>query len=195
MSAPLRILICEDETLIRLDLRALVEGAGFVVAGEARDGAEAVAQAAATEPDLILMDVKMPELDGISAARQILAERPVPIVMVTAFSDQELVRSAAEAGAFGYLVKPFRGDDLLPAIETARARHDELEELRRRGDSLATALETRKVIDRAKGLLMTHHGIPEQEAYARLRTASQNTGKPIRQLAEALIATLDEGMR
>ena len=195
MSAPLRILICEDETLIRLDLRALVEAAGFVVAGEARDGAEAVAQAAATEPDLILMDVKMPELDGISAARQILAERPVPIVMVTAFSDQELVRSAAEAGAFGYLVKPFRGDDLLPAIETARARHDELEELRRRGDSLATALETRKVIDRAKGLLMTHHGIPEQEAYARLRTASQNTGKPIRQLAEALIATLDEGTR
>ena len=195
MSAPLRILICEDETLIRLDLRALVEAAGFVVAGEARDGAEAVAQAAATEPDLILMDVKMPELDGISAARQILAERPVPIVMVTAFSDQGLVRSAAEAGAFGYLVKPFRGDDLLPAIETARARHDELEELRRRGDSLATALETRKVIDRAKGLLMTHHGIPEQEAYARLRTASQNTGKPIRQLAEALIATLGEGTR
>ena len=195
MSAPLRILICEDETLIRLDLRALVEAAGFVVAGEARDGAEAVAQAAATEPDLILMDVKMPELDGIGAARQILAERPVPIVMVTAFSDQELVRSAAEAGAFGYLVKPFRGDDLLPAIETARARHDELEELRRRGDSLATALETRKVIDRAKGLLMTHHGIPEREAYARLRTASQNTGKPIRQLAEVLIATLDEGTR
>ena len=195
MSAPLRILICEDETLIRLDLRALVEAAGFVVAGEARDGAEAVAQAAATEPDLILMDVKMPELDGISAARRILAERPVPIVMVTAFSDQGLVRSAAEAGAFGYLVKPFRGDDLLPAIETARARHDELEELRRRGDSLATALETRKVIDRAKGLLMTHHGIPEQEAYARLRTASQNTGKPIRQLAEALIATLGEGTR
>lgn len=195
MNAPLRILICEDETLIRLDLRALVEAAGFVVAGEARDGIEAVAQAAATEPDLILMDVKMPELDGISAARQIIAARPVPIVMVTAFADGELVRSAAEAGAFGYLVKPFRGDHLMPAIETARARHEELAELRRRGESLAEALETRKLIDRAKGLLMTHHGIAEPEAYARLRTASQNTGKPIRQLAEALIATLDEGTR
>jgi AmiR/NasT family two-component response regulator len=189
MAAP-RILVAEDETIIRLDLRAMLERAGFEVCAEARDGDEAVALARSTEPDLALLDVKMPKLDGIDAARQILNERPIPIVMVTAYGEQELVSRAVEAGVFGYLVKPFRETDLLPAIETARARHAELVELRQEADSLADALAARKAIERAKGLLMERDGLTEQDAYARLRKASQVSGRPLRVVAEALIAAL-----
>ena len=183
-------MIAEDETIIRLDLRTLLEGAGFDVCAEARDGEEAVELARREEPDLVLLDVKMPKLDGIDAARKILDERPIPIVMVTAYGEQELVSRAVEAGVFGYLVKPFRETDLLPAIETARARHAELVELRAEADSLAEALAARKAIERAKGLLMEREGLNEQEAYARLRKASQISGRPLRVVAEALIATL-----
>ena len=189
MATP-RILVAEDETIIRLDLRAMLERAGFEVCAEARDGDEAVALARSTEPDLALLDVKMPKLDGIDAARQILNERPIPIVMVTAYGEQELVSRAVEAGVFGYLVKPFRETDLLPAIETARARHAELVELRQEADSLADALAARKAIERAKGLLMERDGLTEQESYASLRKASQVSGRPLRVVAEALIATL-----
>ena len=185
-----RILVAEDETIIRLDLRTLLEGAGFEVCAEARDGEEAVELARREEPDLALLDVKMPKLDGIDAARRILEERPIPIVMVTAYGEQELISRAVEAGVFGYLVKPFRETDLLPAIETARARHAELVELRAEADSLAEALAARKAIERAKGLLMEREGLNEQEAYARLRKASQISGRPLRVVAEALIATL-----
>jgi two-component system, response regulator PdtaR len=186
----LRILIAEDETIIRLDLRGLLEGAGFEVCAEARDGEEAVRLAQETAPDVVLLDVKMPKLDGIDAARKILEERPVPIVMVTAYGEQELVSRAVEAGVFGYLVKPFRETDLLPAIETARARHQELAELREEADSLAEALAARKAIERAKGILMQREGLSEADAFARLRKASQISGRPLRVVAEALIATL-----
>jgi len=135
----MRILIAEDETIIRLDLRALLEKAGFEVCAEAKDGEEAVTLARTVEPDLALLDVKMPKLDGIDAARRILEERPIPIVMVTAYGEQELVSRAVEAGVFGYLVKPFRETDLLPAIATARARHDELSRARGGGLSLGGA--------------------------------------------------------
>jgi len=185
-----RILIAEDETIIRLDLRTLLEKAGFDICAEAQDGEQAVELARSQEPDLALLDVKMPKLDGIEAARRILDERPIPIVMVTAYGEQELVSRAVEAGVFGYLVKPFRETDLLPAIETARARHTELVELRAEADSLAEALAARKAIERAKGLLMEREGLNEQEAYARLRKASQISGRPLRVVAEALIATL-----
>jgi response regulator NasT len=185
-----RILIAEDETLIRLDLRQLLESAGFEVCAEARDGEEAVELARSEEPDLAVLDVKMPRLDGIEAARRILDERPIPIVMVTAYGEQELVARAVEAGVFGYLVKPFRETDLLPAIATARARHDELRALREEADSLAEALAARKAIERAKGLLMERDGLSEAEAFARLRKASQISGKPLKIVAEALIATL-----
>jgi response regulator NasT len=185
-----RILIAEDETLIRLDLRQLLEGAGFEVCAEARDGEEAVELARSREPDLALLDVKMPRLDGIEAARRILDERPIPIVMVTAYGEEELVGRAVEAGVFGYLVKPFRESDLLPAIATARARHDELRALRQEADSLAEALAARKAIERAKGLLMERDGLTEAEAFARLRKASQISGRPLKVVAEALIATL-----
>jgi len=186
-----RILIAEDETIIRLDLRELLERAGFEVCAEARDGEEAVALARTELPDLALLDVKMPRLDGIEAAQRILDERPIPIVMVTAYDEEELVLRAVEAGVFGYLVKPFRESDLLPAIATARARHEELAALREEAESLAEALAARKAIERAKGLLMAREGLAEAEAFARLRKASQISGRPLKVVAEALIATLD----
>jgi response regulator NasT len=185
-----RILIAEDETIIRLDLRELLERAGFEVCAEARDGEEAVALARSERPDVAVLDVKMPRLDGIEAARRILDDRPIPIVIVTAYGEQELVARAVEAGVFGYLVKPFRETDLLPAIQTAQARHQELAALREEAESLAEALAARKAIERAKGLLMERDGLSEQEAFARLRKASQISGKPLRVVAEALVATL-----
>jgi AmiR/NasT family two-component response regulator len=184
-----RVLIAEDETIIRLDLRGLLESAGFEVCAEARDGEEAVRLAGETRPDVALLDVKMPRLDGIEAARRILDERPIPIVMLTAYGQDELVSRAVEVGVFGYLVKPFRETDLVPAIQTARARHDELAEVRAEADSLAEALAARKSIERAKGLLMEKEGISEEEAFSRLRRASQASGKPLRIVAEALNAT------
>ena len=185
-----RILIAEDETIIRLDLRTLLERAGFDVCAEARDGEEAVELARSELPDVAVLDVKMPRLDGIEAARRILDERPIPIVMLTAYGQQELVSRAVEAGVFGYIVKPFREQDLLPAIETARARHNELAALREEAESLAEALAARKAIERAKGLLMAKEGLSEQDAFARLRKASQVSGRPLRVVAEAVVATL-----
>jgi AmiR/NasT family two-component response regulator len=188
----MRILVAEDETIIRLDLKDLLERAGHEVCAEARDGEEAVALASSMQPDLAIMDVKMPRLDGIEAAKRILDERPIPIVMLTAYGQDELVQRAAEAGVFGYLVKPFREQDLLPAIRTARARHEELAALREEAESLYEALAARKAIERAKGLLMAKEGLSEQDAFARLRKASQISGRPLKVVAEALIATLDE---
>jgi AmiR/NasT family two-component response regulator len=188
----MRILIAEDETIIRLDLRELLEKSGFEVCAEARDGDEAVQLARTMEPDLALLDVKMPKLDGIEAARKILEERPIPIVMVTAYGEKELVSRAIEAGVFGYLVKPFRETDLLPAIETARARYEELAALREEAESLADALAARKAIERAKGLLMAKEGLSEQDAFARLRKASQVSGRPLKVVAEAVVATLEQ---
>ena len=188
----MRILLAEDETIIRLDLRELIERAGFEVCAEAKDGEEAVELARREQPDLAILDVKMPLLDGIEAARRILAERPIPIVMLTAYAQEDLVARAVEAGVFGYLVKPFRETDLLPAIHTAKARHEELAALREEADSLAEALATRKLVERAKGLLMEREGLTEQEAFSRLRRASQISGRPMRVVADALIATFEE---
>jgi len=187
----MRILVAEDETIIRLDLRELLERAGFDVCAEAKDGVEAVELARSEQPDLAVLDVKMPRLDGIEAARRILDERPIPIVMLTAYGQEELVSRAIEAGVFGYLVKPFREQDLLPAIRTARARHEELAALREQADSLAEALASRKSIERAKGLLMEREGLTEQEAFARLRKASQVSGRPMTVVAEAVVATFE----
>jgi two-component system, response regulator PdtaR len=185
-----RILVAEDETIIRLDLRDLLERAGFEVCGEAKDGEEAVELARSEQPDLAVLDVKMPKLDGIEAARRILDERPIPIVMLTAYGQDELVSRAVEAGVFGYLVKPFREQDLLPAIAAARARHEELQELRAEAESLADALAARKIIEQAKGLLMQKEELSEQAAFARLRKASQSSGRPLKVIAEAVVTTL-----
>ena len=185
----MRILVAEDETIIRLDLRELLERAGFEVCAEAKDGIEAVELASSAAPALAILDVKMPRLDGIEAAKRILEERPIPIVMLTAYGQEELVSRAVEAGVFGYLVKPFRESDLLPAIHTARARHRELVELREETESLAAALAARKTIERAKGLLMEREGLSEDDAFARLRKASQVSGRPMQVVAEAVLAT------
>jgi two-component system, response regulator PdtaR len=185
----MRILVAEDETIIRLDLKETLERAGFEVCGEARDGEEAVDIARKEKPDLAVLDVKMPRVDGIEAARRILAERPIPIVMLTAYGHDELVARAVEAGVFAYLVKPFRESDLLPAIQTAKARYAELEALREEAESLAEALATRKVVERAKGLLMEQEGLSEQDAFTRLQRVSQTSGRPMKVVAEALIAT------
>ena len=187
----MRILVAEDETIIRLDLRALLEHAGFEVCAEAKDGEEAIELARAEEPDLAVLDVKMPKLDGIEAAKRILDERPIPIVMLTAYGQEELVSRAVEAGVFGYLVKPFREQDLVPAIATARARHEELAAVREQAESLADALASRKAIERAKGLLMEKEGLSEGAAFDRLRKASQVSGRPLKVIAEAVVATLD----
>src|SRR2546425_11238847 len=188
----MRILVAEDETIIRLDLKDLLERAGHEICAEARDGEEAVELARSEEPDLAIMDVKMPRLDGIEAARRILDERPIPIVMLTAYGQDELVLRAAEAGVFGYLVKPFREQDLLPAIHTARVRHEEMQAVRSEAESLAEALAARKVIERAKGLLMEKEKLSADEAFARLRRASQVSQRPLKVIAEAVVATLGD---
>jgi response regulator NasT len=185
-----KVLIAEDETLIRLDLRTMLERAGYEVVAEARDGAQAIELARSHEPELAILDVKMPSLDGIEAARRILADRPIPVVIVSAFTEETLVARAADAGVFGYLAKPFREDDLLPAIATARARFRELAAVRETADSLAEALAARKAIERAKGLLMQKSGLTEEAALAKLRKASQVSGRPMRVIAEAVLDTL-----
>jgi response regulator NasT len=184
------VLIAEDETIIRLDLRNLLEANGFKVCAEARDGIEAVELAATFEPDLIVMDVKMPRLDGIEAARKILAARAVPIVMLTAFGQDELVTRAVDAGVFGYLAKPFREQDVVAALVAAQARYAEFDEVKEQARSLREALEARKAIERAKGILMAKEGISEDEAFARLRRASQRSGRPMKVIADAVAATL-----
>ena len=187
----MRILVAEDETIIRLDLCGLLERAGYEVVAEAKDGEEAISLARQHEPDLAVLDVKMPRLDGIEAARRILERRAVPIVMLTAFGQQELVERAVDTGVFGYLAKPFREQDVIPAIETARARHEELQAVRAEADSLAEALAARKAIERAKGLLMEKEKLSEADAFARLRRASQVSGRPLRVIAEAVIDTFE----
>ena len=187
----MRILVAEDETIIRLDLCGLLVRAGYEVVAEARDGEEAVELAREHKPDLAVMDVKMPRLDGIEAARRMLEERPLPIVMLTAFDQRELVERAAEAGVYGYLVKPFREQDIVPAIELAKARYEELVAVRADADSLSQALADRKLIERAKGLLMEKEKLSEADAFARLRKASQVSGRPLRVIADAVIATFD----
>src|SRR5437762_1362526 len=187
----MRILVGEDETIIRLDLVEMLARAGLEVCAEARDGEEAVTLAREHAPDLAIMDVKMPRLDGIEAARRILDEQPIPIVMLTAYGQEELVNRAVEAGVFGYLVKPFREQDLVPAIATARARHEELAAMREEAESLTEALAARKAIERAKGLLMEKEGLSEADAFDRLRRASQVSGRPLKVIADAVVATLE----
>ena len=187
----MRVLVAEDETMIRLDLNALLKDAGFDVVAAARDGEEAVELARIEQPDLAILDVKMPRLDGIDAARRILDDRPIPIVMLTAYGEDELVSRAIDVGVFAYLTKPFREQDLVPAIHAARARFEELQAVREEAASLADALEARKAIERAKGILMEKEGMTEAEAFARLRQASQSSGRTMKVIAEALVQAFD----
>jgi len=186
-----RILIAEDEPLTRMMLRARLEKIGHQVVAEAENGVQAVQAARVHEPDLIIMDIRMPEMDGIEAARAIIQERPCAIVFLTAYSEQELVEAASEAGAFGYLVKPFRKEDLGPAIEIAMLRFRELQARNREVEELKEALETRKLIERAKGILMQRLALTEEEAFKRIHFQARNQNKKMREIAESIITAAD----
>ena len=185
---PRRVVIAEDEALIRLDLKEMLVEEGYAVVGEAADGETALALAEEHRPDLVVMDVKMPRLDGISAAERIAAARIAPVVILTAFSQRELVDRARQAGAMAYLVKPFTKADLVPAIEMAMSRYDEIEALEREVADLRERLETRKVMDRAKGLLQKWHGLDEAQAFRWVQKASMDRRLTMREVAESIIA-------
>jgi response regulator NasT len=185
-----RVVVAEDETLIRLDLTETLDELGYEVVGEAGDGERAVALAEELRPDLVILDVKMPVLDGISAAQRIAAQRIAPVVILTAFSQRELVERARDAGAMAYLVKPFSSADLLPAIEMALSRHAELAALESEVADLADRLETRKVIDRAKGLLQARDSLSEPEAFRWIQRKAMDQRLSMRAVAESVIADL-----
>lgn len=187
----LKVVVAEDEGLIRMDVVASLEEAGLVVVGQAADGEEAIALAAEHEPDLVVMDVKMPRLDGISAAQKI-AELKIPVVLLTAFSDTELVARAAEAGAMAYVTKPFKPTDLLPAIQIALSRHEELVSLESEIADLNDRLETRKLMDRAKGLLQTKMKLSEPDAFRWIQKASMDRRLTMAQVAKAVIDQLSD---
>jgi two-component system, response regulator PdtaR len=184
---PLRIVIADDEPIIRLDLRRTLENMGHVVIGEASDGAQAVEITRELKPDVAILDIKMPNMDGIDAAKVISTEGIAPVLLLTAYSQKDLVERAKDAGVFAYLVKPFKEADLMPAIEIAIARFEEFMDLEKEVSSLEEKLETRKAVDRAKGILMDMYGLKEQDAFRRIQVQSMNTRKSMREIAEAII--------
>lgn len=184
----LRVLIAEDEALIRLDLKEMLEEEGYAVVGEAGDGEEAIALAEALRPDLVILDVKMPKVDGLAAARRIAGARIAPVVILTAFSQRDLVERAREAGAMAYLVKPFQKKDLLPTIEMATSRFAEIVQLEGEVAGLSDRLEARKVIERAKGLLMLEHGMTEPEAFRWIQRAAMDNRTSMRAVAELVLS-------
>ncbi len=188
---PHRVLIAEDEALIRLDLAEMLRDEGYEVVGEAGDGQEAVELAEKLKPDLVIMDVKMPRRDGIDAASEIAGKRIAPIVVLTAFSQRDLVDRARDAGAMAYLVKPFSINDLIPAIELAVSRFTEITALEREVASLADRLETRKLIERAKGVLQTKQGMTEPAAFKWIQRAAMDRRTTMRRVAEVVLETLD----
>lgn len=187
---PLRIVVADDESIIRLDLKEMLVRLGHQVIAEAGDGETAVEMVRTLKPDLAILDVKMPGMDGIDAARIISCERLSPVVLLTAYSQQDLVERAMDAGVFGYVVKPFSEGTLVPAIGVAVARFQEFGEIAKQAASLQAALDTRKVVDRAKGILMDRHGLTEADAFRRIQQQSMHTRKSMKEIAEAiLIAT------
>lgn len=187
---PRRVVVAEDEALIRLDLVEMLREEGFEVVGEAGDGQRAVELAEELRPDLVIMDVKMPRRDGIDAASEIAQRRIAPVVILTAFSQRELVERARDAGAMAYLVKPFSKSDLVPAIEVAVSRFSELRELEREVQGLNERFETRKLVDRAKGLLMEKHAMTEPEAFRWIQRAAMDRRTTMRQVAVVVLETL-----
>ena len=191
MQEPLRVVVAEDEALIRMDVVATLQEAGYEVVGEAADGEEAVRLAVELMPDLIIMDIKMPKLDGISAAEKI-SELKIPVVLVTAFSQADLVKRAADAGAMAYVTKPFKPSDLLPAIQIALSRSEELFALETEIVDLNERLETRKLMDRAKGLLQSKMKLSEPEAFRWIQKASMDRRLSMSQVAKAVLEQLGE---
>jgi response regulator NasT len=193
-ASPWRIIIADDESLIRLDLREMLSHLGYDVIAEAGDGRSALDLARKLQPDLVIMDIKMPDVDGITAAEELTRAKIAPVVLLTAYSDQALVERAKEAGVVGYVVKPFRETELMPVIELCLARFAEFRSLEREVGSLKDALEARKVVERAKGVLMEVHGLRESEAFHRIRKTSMDARKSMREVAEAILLTHEMDM-
>ncbi|WP_128772258.1 ANTAR domain-containing response regulator [Actinomyces oricola] len=185
--SPRRVLVAEDETLIRLDIVETLVDAGYRVVAEAANGEEAVRLAAEHEPDLCVMDIKMPVMDGITAAERIIDQHDCAVVMLTAFSQTDLVERAGAAGAMAYVVKPFTPADLIPALEIAMSRHEEIQSLEAEISDLTERFETRKRVDRAKGLLMEKMGLSEPDAFRWLQKTSMNRRLTMREVADAVI--------
>ncbi|MEY2695137.1 MAG: hypothetical protein RL460_308 [Actinomycetota bacterium] len=191
MADALRVVVVEDEGLIRMDVVATLQEAGYEVVGEGADGEEAIKLATELEPDLVVMDIKMPKLDGISAAEKI-GELKIPVVLLTAFSQADLVARAAEAGAMAYVTKPFKPTDLLPAVQIALSRHEELVSLEAEIADLSDRLETRKLMDRAKGLLQAKMKLTEPESFRWIQKASMDRRLTMAQVAKAVIEQLGD---
>lgn len=194
-SRALRILIADDEAVIRLGLRTMLEAQGYRVVGEAADGTRALDLVSRLKPDLVFLDVKMPGLDGLQAARRLQDDRTVPVVILTAYSGREFVDAAKNAGVLAYLVKPVREGDLRPAIEVALSRFNEIRALRDEVGDLEDTLEARKLIERAKGILMKEHGLDEAEAFSRIQRESRNTRRPMKEVAHEIIESERLGNR
>ena len=188
----LRIVVSDNESIIRMDLRELLEEAGHHVVGEAANGVKAVELTRKYRPDLVIMDIKMPEMDGIAAAKIIANEKIAPVLLLTAFSQKEIVEKAKDSGVLAYLVKPVKEVNLFPAMEIAISRFREFAELERELEDVKNSLETRKLLDRAKGILMATHQLGESEAYRRIQQYSMAKRKSIREVAEAIIDAADK---
>ncbi|BBB92305.1 MAG TPA: response regulator [Methylomusa anaerophila] len=183
----LRIVIADNESIIRMDLKELLEEAGHSIVGEAADGIKAVELARKHNPDLVIMDIKMPEMDGITAAKIISNEKIAPVLLLTAFSQKEIVEKAKDSGVLAYLVKPVKEANLFPAMEIALSRFQEFAELEKELEEVKNSLETRKILDRAKGILMDAYSLTESEAYRRIQQYSMSKRKSIREVAEAIV--------
>ena len=183
----LRIVIADNESLIRLDIREMLEDAGHEVVGEAVNGRRAVELTRQHRPDLVLMDIKMPEMDGITAAGKIYADKIAPVILLTAFSQPDIVDKAKDSGVLGYLVKPVQESQLFPAIEIALSRWQEMQGLEDELEKLKDSLETRKLIDRAKGIIMAAHKLGEQEAYRRMQQYAMQKRVPLKDVAQSII--------
>ncbi len=188
-----RIIIAEDDSVIRMDLREELQRQGYLVVGDVGDGQSAVNLARELRPDLVLMDIRMPQMDGIEAARILTNERLAPVVLLTAFSDDELIERAREAGVVAYITKPWKQSDLKPAIEIALSRFHEFREMESQVKTLEDQLATRKVVEKAKGVLMTKFSLTEQEAFRRIQKLSMNNRKSMREVAEAILLAEELG--
>jgi len=188
-----RVVVADDESIVRMDLREMLESLGYLVVGEAGDGESAVHLSRELKPNIVVMDIKMPGMDGIEAGRILTEERIAPVLLLTAYSQQDLVERAKEAGVMAYIVKPFHEADLAPAIEVALQRWDEFRSLEKEVEDLKEALETRKLVDRAKGILMDSQGLSEADAFRRIQKTSMDQRKPMKEVAEAIVLAHEAG--